>query len=395
VKLISLFALTLATWGTAFTFAQSGGAPMVALYHRPTLDAAARAALWETCERAGVTDLFVHTFYHGFTVYPSSEEITFAQRPEFVGRDVLREYIDEGHARGLRIHAWVDLLLWGPDYDEHSEIPRNAFADSHPEWRAVDADGHTPRQFFVAPVHREVKNRVTLLCLQIGHLHRDLDGIHLDQVRYPGGDDFGFDATAVSEFMSLGHRDPRESPDEAAEAWREFRRGRLTELVNQIGLVLRRGVDGLDVVVSAAAFPDAEGGWSTTDLKSQDWPTWLANESLDFVVLRCFESDVERMANTARLGVEAAGEDEEGIVIGLARFSGEESPSPEESLGALDALPIAGTAWLSLKPPQDDADEWNAVSTWAASRAASSEFALYYSGNKILAYPRSPCRLGG
>jgi hypothetical protein len=47
--------------------------------HRPNAEESARAALWEQCERAGVTDLFVHSFYHGFTIYPSNAERTFEQ----------------------------------------------------------------------------------------------------------------------------------------------------------------------------------------------------------------------------------------------------------------------------------------------------------------------------
>lgn len=56
---------------------------------------------------AGYTDVFVESFYHGMTIYPSE---VAPQRPEFRGGDKLAEYRLAAATLGLRLHAWVEVL---------------------------------------------------------------------------------------------------------------------------------------------------------------------------------------------------------------------------------------------------------------------------------------------
>ena len=107
--------------------------PAIAFWVRLTYDEATDARMWDQLEQAGATDLFVETFYHGFVIYP--ESAIFDQRPELVGTDPLRQAIDEAHARGIRLHAWVECLQWGPDYSRYPQIPQDRLVGQVDNWR--------------------------------------------------------------------------------------------------------------------------------------------------------------------------------------------------------------------------------------------------------------------
>ncbi|NUP88347.1 MAG: family 10 glycosylhydrolase [Candidatus Sumerlaeia bacterium] len=324
----------------------AAGPAVVGLYARALPDAQDRAAQWDRCEETGVTDLFVQTFHGGMTIYPSNAERTFPQRPDLAGTDLLQTYIDEGHARGIRIHAWVDLLLWGPDRATLEPGAPLPLALNHPEWQVADASGATTGPLFVTPAHPDVTNRATLVCLEIAHSHREIDGIHLDYLRYPGGGDFTYDAAALRTFQGQGHPDPRHNRSpETAQAWRAHCESRLRDLGNQIGLI----IDGLfedDILVTVAV----QARPADDDLTYQSWPSWLADGHIDAAVAQCFSADLDAIHEEAAAAIADAAETPCWIALACQPRSGR--PMPHDQIAALAGLNPAGVvlfsdAWLA------------------------------------------------
>jgi uncharacterized lipoprotein YddW (UPF0748 family) len=338
------------TLTTALAPAQTEPAPVVGMWHTPTADSAEREALWTLCGRAGVTDLLVRTFHDGFTIYPSNPERTFAQRSEFVGRDLLREYIDEGHANGVRVHAWVELLRWG-DTDGHL-LTVTASEEVLASWRVADADGEFPDALHVSPAHPDVLNRVSLLCLEIGYFHRDLDGIHLDEVRYPDGGDFTHNASAISQFTAQGHSDPRrDSSADTQRAWRRFCEEKLTALVDQISLVMRRGLEGTDLTVTAAIALSGEDE-SAARPGLVNWRAWLASGAIDSAVLRCSEAQLGGVARCAEIAAEAAATQGGECWVGL-EFDPGKGDRAAAQLAAIEDLPLQGVVFGTAGQPSE------------------------------------------
>jgi uncharacterized lipoprotein YddW (UPF0748 family) len=359
--LISLIGLSLAA-------APAGDGFIVGMWHRPLTDDDARVAMWDRCERAGVTDLFVETFHHGFTIYPSNAERTFEQRPDLGGRDLLGEYIAEGHERGIRVHAWLDLLLWGPDPERQSDAPLCQFENRH-DWRVMDAEGRTTRMLCVSPAHPEVSHLVTLLPLEMGRLHPDLDGIHLDRVRYPGGSDFTRNPVGVTGFIRAGHRDPSEDDsEENLAAWRETCEGHLRSLVAQIALVVHE-IHSRTISVTAAV--RAEPG--ADDLTHETWPTWLSAGSLDAVVPQCFAGDLEAIAQQAQTASAIAEPFSTPCLIGLAHRPGGDHPSVMDQLEAVEDLPIQGVVWFSENWLAEEPDLFDEIGAWVHGETSSPE----------------------
>ncbi|MFZ9695060.1 MAG: family 10 glycosylhydrolase, partial [Chitinophagaceae bacterium] len=66
----------------------------------------------QQCHDNGLNHIFVVVWNGGYTLYPSSVQETYIgirQHPDFLGRDPLREIMEEGHALGLKVHAWFEF----------------------------------------------------------------------------------------------------------------------------------------------------------------------------------------------------------------------------------------------------------------------------------------------
>jgi uncharacterized lipoprotein YddW (UPF0748 family) len=142
----------------------------------------------------------------------------------------------------------------------------------------------------------------------------DVDGIHLDYVRFPA-DDFDYSRTALDAFRQSLYsdlqpeqqrdldarmaRDPLVYPDAFPERWNAFRQRQLTRLVMR----LRRSVKEKNpaLTLSAAVVPDAA---EASNHRMQDWPGWMTFGLLDIVCPMTYTTDAERFA-TQVAGVRA------------------------------------------------------------------------------------------
>jgi len=110
----------------------------------------------------------------------------------------------------------------------------------------------------------------------------DVDGIHLDYVRY-GGAAFGYNPTSVARFNA--RYGTAGQPDAADPRWADWRREQVTALVRQV--YLEAIAIQPQVMVSAAtiawgAGPASDADWPGTRTCAevfQDWPAWLREES--------------------------------------------------------------------------------------------------------------------
>ncbi len=124
------------------------------------------AAVFEACERAGVTDVFFLTKgLAGTTAFLSS--LTPAMEP---GRDLLREAIEAAHGRGMRLHAWFTSASDERYKAEHPQSGLYHYVRGRDRGIVSISDAAYTR--FMQEVLADVTRRY------------DLDGVHLDYIRY-------------------------------------------------------------------------------------------------------------------------------------------------------------------------------------------------------------------
>lgn len=125
------------------------------------------------------------------------------------GWDPLAVAIDRAHSNGIQLHAYVNAFpFWAGSTLPTESTPRHALLE-HPEWLVADSSG-TPMALnssyvWMSPGNPEVRQRLADVAADIAD-HYDVDGIHLDLVRYPGST-YSYDAISRSEWDGSDYGD--------------------------------------------------------------------------------------------------------------------------------------------------------------------------------------------
>ena len=156
--------------------------------------AAAADELITRCQRAGLNlilpDVMVHqTIYFRSTHFPGR----VAANDRF---DPLAYLARKCRAAGIKLQPWCCVYYEGA----------GSAASLHPDWTVRSLVGQPFSQNFLAPGHPEV-NPYLLAVLQ-DLLAYDIDGIHLDYIRYPGSA-FDYSTAACQAFQAEKGFDPR------------------------------------------------------------------------------------------------------------------------------------------------------------------------------------------
>lgn len=280
---------------------------------------------------AGFNTLVVQVRGRADAFYRSSLEPRAETITEPDDFDPLALAVEEGHRRGLAVHAWVNThLVWGPAPSPRSPdhilnaspdwlaVPRDlaeelyTLAPNDPRYvdalrRYADRNRNTVEGIYTSPSHPEVHARVHAVWMELLDRY-DLDGIHFDYIRFPSGA-FDYSRGALERFRAwvaerdaggvaagAGADDGFASVQEALafvdarpEAWAEFRRAQVTALVRRIyrDVKARRP----EVVVSAAVIAHADDAFRH---RFQDWKGWLAEGILDIAVPMAYTTDDQR-----------------------------------------------------------------------------------------------------
>lgn len=179
--------------------------------------------------------------------------------------DPLAVMVREARQRGLQIYPAVCVLACGHDRPE-------GILKEHPDWALRDKEGQP--MGFISSGHPEARAWVVSMLKEIATNYRP-DGILLDYCRYPGSE-AQMDPVAQAEFEK-SHPADRFPPGSSQykDAFREFKRECLTELVGQISRELR----ALDPAPRIAVYM-----WGAHELKNtRDWRTWADRGYLDML----------------------------------------------------------------------------------------------------------------
>jgi uncharacterized protein (TIGR03437 family) len=231
--------------------------------------------------------VFVEVRLDGSSYYLHSLEPP-AQDPEYSPTfDALQYVIERAHARGIEVHAWFAVTpLWRsarpPQDPRHTWHAHGPNAPGDQMWMTVSSTGRISTS--LDPGHPDAFQYLADVILEPAKYY-DLDGIHLDYIRYPEDANYGWNPVAVARFQRLENR--TESPDPADPRWSEFRRKQVTDLVRQI--YLRAFALKPSIKISAALIAWGDGPRSDAEYRAkdaysrvfQDWRGWLEEGTLD------------------------------------------------------------------------------------------------------------------
>ena len=247
-----------------------------------------------------INDLFVQVRGRGDALY-SSQIIPRSQLLPINDFDPLSYLLQKIKGKGIKVHAWVNVyLFWSskrmPTDKKHLIYTNKDWIDTTEEW-PVDIDKqlnsikkNEGEGLFLAPNHPKVNNYLVSVFKEI-LLNYEIDGLHLDYVRYQDVD-FGRNPYAIAKFKQDVGRDPNpwflemERSNVASQRlignlkqWNNAKRKSITNLVKELrGLI--NDIDP-DILLSAAVKPNL---YVARERFLQEWDVWLAAGYVDWVV---------------------------------------------------------------------------------------------------------------
>lgn len=211
-------------------------------------------AILDRLQKANINTVLLQTRIRATTIYPSQYEPWDSCLSGFPGKspgyDALQFAIDECHKRGMEVHAWVVTIPVGKWNSYGCRQLRKRFPRLI---KRIDQDGYmdpeaTQTGCYLAEMCREIVQRY------------DVDGIHLDYIRYPETWKF------------------RISKDQA--------RGNITRIVEKIHQAVKKEKPWVKMSCSPIGkFDDLSRywshGWNAYTKVAQDAQAWLKDGLMD------------------------------------------------------------------------------------------------------------------
>ncbi len=244
------------------------------------------ATIMERCANAGFNQVYfqvrgVFDAYYDSSLEPWARGLsgTLGNDP---GWDPLQTALDEAHQRGMELHAWINVFTaWDGSGQPTGSHP---LAD-HPDWRMVDSSGtampYGSGYVWVAPGIPAVRQHNTAVAVDIA-THYEVDGIHLDRVRYPSRS-YSFDDQSLAACQQEQGASACSGDD-----YMDWQRRQVNRQVAEMYEALRDAAP--DVVLSAAVFGIYQDvfGWNGVTEGYEDWlqdpKAWDEQEIIDVII---------------------------------------------------------------------------------------------------------------
>ncbi len=310
--LLSIFLLS----GTAFC-QETGGmnkGVWVTVFSkgRPLYSKEAAVKLVHLCRSAGINQIYLQVYQSGKAYYDSKlgDRSKYEEMLKTFGSDPLDFILEEAGKNNIQVFAWVNLLSLGQNsnadivnkfgedvFTRDQHLRTSGRANPHESDKYYLRDEH----LFLEPGDQRVAGYLISVVEEIAQRYPLLSGFHLDYARYPMtvpftpgsrftkyGLSYGYGKENMLRFKEWTGLDPLKGlKDEQDYAkWDDWRRNQLTSLIRRISKRLKE--KSANFLVSAAVNPSSERAYSSI---FQDWPYWLEDGILDYVVLMNYTLD--------------------------------------------------------------------------------------------------------
>jgi uncharacterized lipoprotein YddW (UPF0748 family) len=258
--------------------------------------------------------------------------------PDFVpieaGFDPLQDLIAEAHGAGLQVHAFV---IMGAIWNRHPFIlgpptsPAHVFnthggydpvtrtiAQGPDNWltrtllpdgaAGISFQGHRfGSDFWIDFGHPDAEAYTVEVLM---HLVRNynIDGLHLDRIRYPEisiagqtpttGANIGYNSTSLARFQRRYNIDASAPPPAPGRAdWSQWRRDQVTNVVRRVyleAIAIRPALIVSGAFIVFGGGPTTEGLWSSAEAYwrvYQDWRAWTEEGMIDVAIPMNYKRD--------------------------------------------------------------------------------------------------------
>ena len=290
-------------------------------------------AVVNNAKAAKANALFVQVRRRGDSWYLNSLEPPGDRTPIQPGFDPLQDVINTAHAEGIEVHAFVIMsAIWGrapnlfpPENPNHAfnlhggfDAATNTIVPGPNNWLTrtllpettpgITYQGHRfGSDFWIDFGHPDAaKYTVDVLTHLVQNY--DIDGLHLDRIRYPEfsvagqtpstGTNIGYNPTSVERFqrhydIPLGSAPPAQNNPQ----WNQWRRDQVTNIVRRVYLNALAIKPNLKISAALIAFGgvgSTEASWNSAEAYwrvYQDWRSWTQEGILDIAIPMVYKAE--------------------------------------------------------------------------------------------------------
>ncbi len=235
----------------------------------------------------------------GYTLYPSkvSERVTGRSvrlvtpldpnlDPDLGtrGRDMLKEVVEQGHQKGMRVIPWFEFGLMTPSYSE--------LAKRHPDWLTNRRDGTTVDKdkagdpikdvVWLNPFKPEVQQFIQDLVVEIVSNY-NIDGIQFDD-HFGLPSDFGYDDFTV-QLYKQEHQGKAPPADPKNAEWLRWRADKITNYLTKVFRAIKDRKE--KAIVSISPNPQR----FSYEYFLADWAAWERRGLVEELVVQIYRDD--------------------------------------------------------------------------------------------------------
>ena len=283
-------------------------------FHAGLRNSTETAALIAAARAANCNAVFVEVRKRGDAYYRNGLEPTATDVA--AGFDPLADLIQRGHTGSPRIeiHAWiVSFNIWNLETTAPSQ-PTHPF-NLHPDWLTENSAGATwvgaagsSGNYMFDPGHPAVQQHTYDVCMDIVSRY-DVDGLHLDYIRYPdynssgNNQPWGYNPVALSRFQK--QTGTTGVPAATNATWLQWRRNQVSAVVRKLYLntwSLKPNVrlSAALIVYGNAPTSLSLSAWQGSEAYArvlQDWRGWMEEGILDLACPMIYGTDNTRFDN--------------------------------------------------------------------------------------------------
>ena len=274
-------------------------------------------------------NLIYVSIFEGTTLFESSyvpyDSNYVGNYGKYGRNNFLGAFVEEAHKRGIEVHGWTTNFFVGYS-GEYNKI-----FDSHPDWQQkyndgkVDSTDEMTEQnlLYLDQANPEVHEFLITFYKEVFDKF-DLDGLHLDYIRYAAGNDVGkpnstycpinkggklyaknclnrttgYTDYAMADFLKEYGYAPTSNMKELIKdvetylKWTEYRSNKVTQFVEKIHNEI---TSVRNIPLSIAIVPEIEHAYLN---KMQDWPTWIENGWIDYLNGMFYSTEADRIKIT-------------------------------------------------------------------------------------------------
>ncbi|WP_161627222.1 family 10 glycosylhydrolase [Fictibacillus gelatini] len=251
--------------------------------------------LIKDAQNNNVNTIFLQVRRRGDAYYLNSVEPKTEDPYLQDGYDPLADLIQKAHSANpkIQVHAWFAMMpIWNkstpPKDPNHIFNAHGMTQSSENNWLSKTYTGSyvNGSDYVIDPGQPDAVNYTRDVIMRVVRNY-DVDGIHMDLVRYMG-EDWGYNDISVERYNKAYKKSGLPQPSDPT--WKQWRRDQVSNMVRKIYTSVQRVKPSVTVSAATIAWgdgPKTKDDWnqsSTMNSALQDWQSWLEEGAIDIAV---------------------------------------------------------------------------------------------------------------